>query len=329
MATTQAPSQPPALSPFVRLSTSDGSAKDRFERWRSLYSGVDISVADNNDALRFEGEMRAVTGVQGVIFGMSRYTANLCQFSRRTPDMLLISLTKHGSIGLVRNNRAQALATPADGLVMVQADTGTRSVTQGHGHIYLSLPMELARQAIGGDAMRNDEALRLVGSAPLAPFLIAQLELLGTHLATLDSVAAQAAIATATDLSLAMLRGLRSEHHPAVSLADRSLFDAATLLMSQRHGDPELTATSIAAALGCSRSHLYGVFARLGHTVADHLRTIRMEQACQLLRGTTLTVSMIAFRVGYDSDTAFSRAFRSFYGENPRDYRSRFSNGGA
>ncbi len=315
---------PVAPTPFLRLSTSDGSAKDRFERWRSLHTSIAIEVAERGDALRFEGKMRAVTGAQGVIFGVSRYTANLCRFGEHKQDMLLISLTREGSIGLLRKGHTKELVKPADGLVLVRGDAGTCSVTEGHGHIYLSLPMELARQAVGGDPVRHDEALRRIGDAPLVPFLTAQLEQLETHLAALDGPAAETAIATATDLSLALLRSLGADRHPLASMADRSLFDAATLLIQQRHGDPELTATSIAAALGCSRTHLYGVFARLGHAVADHVRTIRMDNARRLLRGTILPVSVIAFRVGYDSDTAFSRAFRALHGESPRDYRLRF-----
>lgn len=315
---------PVAAGPFLRLSTGDGPPRERFERWRSLYTAVDIDVADPDDARRFTGEMRAVTGAQGVIFGMTHHSANLCAFGRNSADMLLVSLTRQGSIGLVRNERSQALAKAGDGLVLVRGDGGTRSTTRGHDHIYLSLPMELAKQAAGGDPVRNDEALRQVGPSSLAPFLIAQMEQLDRHLTGLDGVAAEAAIATATDLALALLRDQGADRHPLASMADRSLFDAACLLLEQRHGDPQLTVTSVAAALGCSRSHLYGVFARLGHTVAGRLREVRMDHARRLLRGTSLPVTAIAFRVGYDSDAAFSRAFRTQQGETPRDYRSRF-----
>lgn len=310
--------------PFIRLSTADGPSKERFERWRSLYTAVDIDVAAPEHASRFSGEMRAVTGAQGVIFGMARHSANLCAFGRNSADMLLISLTRHGAIGLTRHGRTQELTRVGDGLVLVRGDGGTRSTTRGHGHIYLSLPMALAQQAAGGDPVRHDEALRRIGPSPLAPFLIAQMEQLSTHLTGLDGVAAEAAIATATDLALALLRDQGADRHPLASMADRSLFDAACLFLEQRHSDPQLTVTSVATALGCSRSHLYGVFARLGHTVAGRLREVRMDHARRLLRGTSLPVTAIAFRVGYDSDAAFSRAFRAQHGETPRDYRSRF-----
>ena len=46
-----------------------------------------------------------------------------------------------------------------------------------------------------------------------------------------------------------------------------------------------------------------------------------MEQASSLLRETALPVAEIAARVGYDSQSKFSSAFKAFSGMLPTEYR--------
>ena len=48
-----------------------------------------------------------------------------------------------------------------------------------------------------------------------------------------------------------------------------------------------------------------------------------MLEAARLLRFTDLTVGEIAFRVGFDDQLYFSRAFKRFHGEPPMAYRAR------
>ena len=46
-----------------------------------------------------------------------------------------------------------------------------------------------------------------------------------------------------------------------------------------------------------------------------------MERAAELLSGTGLTIAEIAARVGYDSQSKFTAAFKSRYGVLPKEYR--------
>lgn len=58
-----------------------------------------------------------------------------------------------------------------------------------------------------------------------------------------------------------------------------------------------------------------------GTSIAAHMKEHRMEQAANLLRETNFSVLEIAQRVGYDSQSRFSSAFKDAYGMLPRDYR--------
>ena len=62
-----------------------------------------------------------------------------------------------------------------------------------------------------------------------------------------------------------------------------------------------------------------------GTSIAAHIREHRMEYATQLLRSTNLSISDIAQKVGYDSQSRFSSAFKSQYQMLPREYRRKYT----
>lgn len=60
-----------------------------------------------------------------------------------------------------------------------------------------------------------------------------------------------------------------------------------------------------------------------GNSIAAHMREHRMEEAAKLLRETDLSVADIADRVGYDSQSKFTAAFKAYYQMLPREYRKK------
>ncbi len=60
-----------------------------------------------------------------------------------------------------------------------------------------------------------------------------------------------------------------------------------------------------------------------GNSIAAHMREHRMEEAAKLLRETDLSVADIADRVGYDSQSKFTSAFKAYYHTLPREYRKK------
>ena len=59
-----------------------------------------------------------------------------------------------------------------------------------------------------------------------------------------------------------------------------------------------------------------------GTSIAAHMKGHRMERAAKLLRETNLSIAEIAGRVGYDSQSRFTAAFKAHWGKLPRDYRN-------
>ncbi|WP_342573120.1 AraC family transcriptional regulator [Paenibacillus sp. FSL R5-0749] len=59
-----------------------------------------------------------------------------------------------------------------------------------------------------------------------------------------------------------------------------------------------------------------------GLTPGAYLTRVRTEKALELLRGTTLSIEVIAEQVGYSSGSYFIKAFRSITGVTPGEFRS-------
>jgi AraC-like DNA-binding protein len=94
--------------------------------------------------------------------------------------------------------------------------------------------------------------------------------------------------------------------------------------LSELHRSPEQkwTVADLAAAANVSRSLLDERFREaLGRSPIRYLTDWRLHVAKELLATTDLGVYAVARRVGYDSEEAFSRAFKRAYGLAPTPWR--------
>jgi AraC-like DNA-binding protein len=95
----------------------------------------------------------------------------------------------------------------------------------------------------------------------------------------------------------------------------------AALGLIHREPEREWTVAGLAAEVGMSRSPFAAKFAELvGEPPLAYLTAWRMQVAAGLLRD-GLPVAEVAARVGYESEAAFSRAFKRWRGESPSAYR--------
>ena len=103
-------------------------------------------------------------------------------------------------------------------------------------------------------------------------------------------------------------------------MRDRFVGRALALL----HDAPaqEWTVDELGRRVGLSRSALHERFnAMIGQPPMQYLASWRMQVAAGLLRGSSSTVASIAQEVGYDSEAAFSKAFKRLVGVSPGAWR--------
>ncbi len=103
-------------------------------------------------------------------------------------------------------------------------------------------------------------------------------------------------------------------------LRDRFVGRALALIHESPSRNWTIDALAVEAAL--SRSALHERFSQMiGMAPMQYLANWRMQVAAGLLRGTSATVTAIALDVGYDSEAAFSRAFKRLVGQPPTAWR--------
>lgn len=107
------------------------------------------------------------------------------------------------------------------------------------------------------------------------------------------------------------------------ALADDRIGNALKLI----HAQPEKhwSLEELAVAVGMSRTSFALLFKRLvGNTPMDYLTEWRMSLAYSKLQLSKESVLAIALDIGYQSEAAFSRAFKKVIGKSPRDVRKSY-----
>jgi len=86
-----------------------------------------------------------------------------------------------------------------------------------------------------------------------------------------------------------------------------------TNLSNERFG-----VTELAGKMNMSRSNLHRKIKSItGSSVSQYLRKIRLDKALELMKEEPVTISEVAFKVGFGSPAYFSKCFREYFGFSP------------
>ena len=94
--------------------------------------------------------------------------------------------------------------------------------------------------------------------------------------------------------------------------------------LSERFAEP-VTLETMSKDLGVSRSHLSHTFSqRLGTNFRTYVNALRIDQACEMLKGTEDGITHIAYECGFESQRTFNRVFMEQCGLSPSEYRRKY-----
>jgi AraC family transcriptional regulator len=89
------------------------------------------------------------------------------------------------------------------------------------------------------------------------------------------------------------------------------------------HLDEDISLSRLSELSCFSPYHFHRIVrAFLHEPIGNHIIRIRMETAARLLRYSDLSVSEIAYRVGYDAPGSLTKTFRQFYNVSPIEYKT-------
>ena len=92
-------------------------------------------------------------------------------------------------------------------------------------------------------------------------------------------------------------------------------------IINEHLDDTELSVDFLCRKIGLSRTHLNRRMRELvGESPASYIRQLRLHKSMHLIKERNLSISEIAFKVGFSSPSYFSQAFREYYGLTPKDF---------
>jgi LacI family transcriptional regulator len=105
-------------------------------------------------------------------------------------------------------------------------------------------------------------------------------------------------------------------------LADNTARVNQAVKLMQTHLHQDLSVARLAKMMGMGLTSFYKEFDQvMGVAPARHLRQLRLEAACRMLRETESTVTQIAKECGFNGLIAFVQFFRRQTGQTPTEYR--------
>ena len=310
-------------SGIQRISTLGQRADQRFEYWRSLFGRIDLDVSHRDSLKNFRGEMLRCEGGGEWQFSYTAFDDTIAHFAKPESAFVMLSLPLSGRMRMRVGQEVTHSLRAGEGLLVMDGESSLVSSSESYSHLSLTVPRDEAAQILGDDMNLLGDGLIVRPLAGLAALLASHLQTMTKQGEALDVAGAEAAMRAAGELALGTLAQLRDEE--SFCRGDRhlgALHEASCRYIALNFAAHDLTATSVARALGCSRAHLYRAFEAQDRNLGDVIRRTRLDHAAGLLAAAPqLSIEQVAFRCGYGSAAAFARAFRSHTGMTASAYR--------
>ncbi len=305
---------------FIGVTTEVAPVRERFDFWHALFPHIDMRRTTGEDAYR--AAALACAGDDGIRLHRSDLRPTASRFYDGRVDHMQLCVIAEGQFGVVHGRDERVSLGPGAGLQLLDCHRAAQTYSETSYRAYhITLPRAAVYRAMGGDPIAGNGALRSLPDTPLALLLKDQLGALARHGPNMNAAETAAAMTLLSGLALTFLEGFNTAAEDEGKRIGEAHFASACRLIEAHRGDAGLTADSIAQAIGCSRASLYRLFEQRGLSVAEHIRTVRLNHGRALLRGPRLGIGDIALRCGYDDLSAFGKAFRRRFGMSPRDWR--------
>ncbi|MBN2007764.1 response regulator [candidate division KSB1 bacterium] len=107
----------------------------------------------------------------------------------------------------------------------------------------------------------------------------------------------------------------------ATNTYDEKFLEKALALVETHMSEPEYGVEEFAKEMSLSRAQLYRkIRALTGQTATEFIRTVRLNRAAQLIKQGHRNISQIAYDVGFQTPSYFSKSFLKLFGTYPSHY---------
>lgn len=310
-----------AMTPLEKFDTLRLAPRHRLAYWNELvdqfYAGTWVNAAKAD----FAAEMwRWNVGALNMI----RPVSDPAQVGRApdpsdTDENLVLHLQRRGRSRQIQEQRETALA-PGD-FVLLSAARGYTVDATSHEMLVIEFP----RRLLAGKVRNLDDRLATLVAGTGASQRVFHDFLLSLWRQGDQSQADpdwQSGVANvfADLLALALnISGTNTDAQPDSALRRRVLS-----LIEARLSDPELRTSAIAEELGISPRTVQSLFASMATTPVGYIAERRLQKAAEmLLANPTISVTEVAFEIGFNDSAYFARCFRQRFDMSASAYRAR------
>jgi signal transduction histidine kinase/DNA-binding response OmpR family regulator len=107
----------------------------------------------------------------------------------------------------------------------------------------------------------------------------------------------------------------------AASSMDEQLLQRLLAVFEDQIEEADFSIEQLAQEIGMSRRHLNRKIKAITNlSTTDFIRTLRLQKAARLLKSASGTVAEIAYKVGFNNLSYFSKSFRKHFGQLPSDF---------
>ena len=310
-----------------RFSTHALTADEQFLAWRQRVGHVvDVPPSKEQVAGGFRGEID-LYAVGGMVFTdcstdavlLERSVARVSTDSRRDYAFQLFVEGEVGHVTGMRKKRSEQGSV--QGIVAFDLNQPFRAERPECRLLSLFVPA-----AIVDEELRDATAIhgRVVQQgAPLTSLVLDHMTAVAREIPRLDPASAAEAPHAGAQLLIAAFR-----KEARLTGASRAAMQAAVMGQVRRYVEAnlhqgDLTPTSVVQALQLKRATIYRWFEHDGGLGA-YIRNRRLREAAdELVRFPHLQVTEIAYGLGFQSASDFTRAFRRAFDMSPQDMRAR------
>lgn len=325
------PGAEPPLSPElwssdrIELATLSNSFQDRVDYWREmilrLFADVEIGALPNP---AFFGRVRSqkceLLRVSDV--GASAQAVNRRHLHPRCreEDKYFAVLMLEGSECLEQGD-SRARIGPGELSIYDATRPHHLSFDSDWRQIIVSVPRASLNQLVVD--MESRTATRISLDNPTGRVLRSFLETLSTQIGEFTPQEMARLSESATQL-IALTLGNLQHLAPDHSRSQMLTLTRVKIFINDNLRDPALSAQQIACATGLSARYIGKLFEREGSSLMRYVLRRRLERCGAELRSplcSSLRISEVAFRWGFNDMSHFSRVFRDLYGCTPKEWR--------
>lgn len=121
------------------------------------------------------------------------------------------------------------------------------------------------------------------------------------------------------------IKEFRSQENTIYSSIDEKFLTKAISIVDKNLDNADFTFEDFVAEMNVTKSTLYRKIKVLtGMTTSDFIKNIRLKNACQIMQTKKVSVSEMAYAVGFDDPKYFSTCFKKEFGVLPTEYMARY-----